>query len=86
MIKISEMNSYKQIKKKFDCLMKCSAKIFEAIRESTDGPVSADEFLPALIYIILKSNPTLMHSNLSFIRRFSIEFRTFRGETGNLLL
>lgn len=86
MFKISEMNSYKRIKEKFDCLMKCSTKIFEAIRKSTSGPASADEFLPALIYIILKSNPALMHSNLSFIRRFSVEFRTFSGETGNHIL
>ncbi|KAI6177658.1 Rab5 GDP/GTP exchange factor [Aphelenchoides bicaudatus] len=82
MIKISEMNSYKLIREKFDCLMKCATKISEAISASTGGPVSADDFFPTLIYIILKSNPTLMHSNLSFIRRFSVEFRTFTGETG----
>ncbi|KAI6240097.1 hypothetical protein M3Y99_00494900 [Aphelenchoides fujianensis] len=79
---IVDMNSHKLISEKFDCLMRCSAKIFEALRESTKAPASADEFLPVLIYVILKSNPPLMQSNLSFIHRFSLTFRTCRGETG----
>ncbi|KAI6188462.1 hypothetical protein M3Y98_00357500 [Aphelenchoides besseyi] len=79
---IVDMNSHKVISEKFDCLMRCSAKIFEALRESTKAPASADEFLPVLIYVILKSNPPLMQSNLSFIHRFSLTSRTCRGETG----
>ncbi|KAI6177659.1 hypothetical protein M3Y97_00932100 [Aphelenchoides bicaudatus] len=86
MAEISEMNSHKKIREKFDCLMKCSTKIFDALRESTNAPASADEFLPALIYIILKSNPTLMQSNMSFILRFSLPSRTSRGETGEQLI
>lgn len=82
MAEISEMNSHKKIKEKFDCLLKCSEKLFEAIRESTNAPAGADEFLPALIYVILRCNPTLIQSNINFIQRFSLTSRTCRGETG----
>lgn len=82
MAEIEQMNSYKRIKEKFDCLINCSTKIFEAIKASTKSPAGADDFFPVLIYIILKSNPSLIHSNLSFINRFSVEFRTYCGETG----
>lgn len=83
MAEISEMNTHKKVREKFDCLLKCSRKIFEAIRESTNAPAGADEFLPAFTHVILKSNPTLLQSNMSFISRFSIPSKVCRGETGN---
>jgi hypothetical protein len=82
MAEMEKMSSSKQIKQKFACLVQCSLKIFEAIHVSTGSEGNADEFMPVLIYVILKSNPTLICSNLNFINRFSVDFRTYYGQTG----
>uniref|UniRef100_A0A183GK28 VPS9 domain-containing protein n=1 Tax=Heligmosomoides polygyrus TaxID=6339 RepID=A0A183GK28_HELPZ len=81
---ISEMidiNSHRRSDEKLACLVRCSHKIFEALKES-GAPTSADEFLPVLIYVLLKGNPPLIQSNVKFISRFALPSRIMSGESG----
>ena len=41
---------------------------------------SADDYLPAFIYIVLKANPTMLYSNMNFISRYAYEKRVLQGE------
>ena len=81
---IIDLNQYRSVREKLDCLVDCSKTIFTALKESRAGaPASADEFLPGLIYIILRANPPLILSNMKFISRFALPSRIMRGESGN---
>ncbi|KAE9552461.1 hypothetical protein FO519_004313 [Halicephalobus sp. NKZ332] len=80
---IIDLNQYRSVREKLDCLVNCSKTIFTALKESRAGaPASADEFLPGLIYVILRANPPLILSNMKFISRFALPSRIMRGESG----
>jgi hypothetical protein len=76
------MEAKKAPQDKLNCVVKGCKLLQEAIRVSQNSPASADEFLPALIYLIIHTNPQYIHSNINYITRFTIPMRIMSGECG----
>lgn len=71
---LQKINAFKAPREKLLCIMNCCRVINNLLLNvslSTNHmPAGADDFLPTLIYIIIRANPPQLHSNLKFIQLF----------------
>lgn len=74
MSELRKMDSYKAPRDKMVCLLNCckviSQLLNDARADADEKLPGADEFLPALIYVVLKANPENLRSNLEYIDCF----------------
>eukprot|EP01114_Cavostelium_apophysatum_P009412 TRINITY_DN2254_c0_g1_i2.p1 TRINITY_DN2254_c0_g1~~TRINITY_DN2254_c0_g1_i2.p1 ORF type:complete len:696 (+),score=183.90 TRINITY_DN2254_c0_g1_i2:123-2210(+) len=65
------LNSFKSPQEKLHSILLCSKYLFEILREDRPNKsFAADEFLPLLIFTILKANPPNLHSNIQYLANF----------------
>ncbi|KAK9685115.1 hypothetical protein K7432_015620 [Basidiobolus ranarum] len=64
-----KLNHYKAPRDKLICILNCCIIIFGLLKH-LNTEASADRFLPILIFVVLKSNPPKLISNVQYISRF----------------
>lgn len=81
-----EMNSRTSSIDKLDCIVQCSKTIFELLQvnpaKGHNVPVSADQFLPVLVFVVIQANPPMLPADMKYLTRFSNPRRLMSGETG----
>jgi len=61
---------------KIDQVVRCSKSIASVLTTAMRGKLpGADDFLPAMILVVKKANPSRLHSNLTFIQTFAPQHR-----------
>ncbi|WWD19140.1 hypothetical protein CI109_103598 [Kwoniella shandongensis] len=80
-----KINHYKAPRDKMVCILNCCKVIFGLIRNAygTES-TGADNFVPILIFVVLRANPDNMLSNIEYISRFRSASK-LQGETGYYL-
>eukprot|EP01134_Creolimax_fragrantissima_P005603 CFRG5603T1 len=73
------INASKPPEDKLGCILRCCQSVFHIAAPATIG---ADEFLPILIYVVIKANPPKLHSNLQYLSRYCSPRRLLSGEGG----
>lgn len=72
---LQKINSYKAPGHKLVSILNCSRVILNVSMAANENPPGADEFLPVLIYVVIKANPPQLHSNLLYIQRYRQQSR-----------
>ncbi|KAF2645180.1 hypothetical protein P280DRAFT_465090 [Massarina eburnea CBS 473.64] len=75
-----KMKSYRAPRDKVICILNCCKVIFGYLRTSSSD-MSADAFVPLLIYTVLQANPDHLVSNVQYIMRFRNQDK-LGGEAG----
>ncbi|KAF2358608.1 VPS9 domain [Trinorchestia longiramus] len=67
---------------KLAVLVNVSYQIMQALSSLSGAPAAADDFLPALIFCLIRANPPMLHSNIAYITNFAPHSQLHSGETG----
>ena len=70
---ILELDGSRCPQDKLASVVACSKAVFAVLQAGGTEQASADDFLPALIYILLKANPPRIWSNINFITRCCLQ-------------
>ncbi|KAL5845600.1 hypothetical protein ACOSQ3_009124 [Xanthoceras sorbifolium] len=69
-----KINAFKAPREKLLCIMSCCRVINNLLLNASMSEnvvlAGADDFLPVLIYVVIKANPPQLHSNLKFIQLY----------------
>ncbi|XP_041370406.1 GTPase-activating protein and VPS9 domain-containing protein 1-like [Gigantopelta aegis] len=65
------INAYKTPKDKLQCVLRCSMTIMNLLSMANEKSVpAADDFMPVLIFVIIKANPPCLLSTIQYVNSF----------------
>lgn len=66
---LASINNFISPSEKLMCILNCCRIIIYSLQEAKSA-AGADDFIPQLVYTMIRANPPSLHSNISYISRF----------------
>ncbi|XP_003739093.2 rab5 GDP/GTP exchange factor [Galendromus occidentalis] len=78
------IDSKRSPREKLYCVIEAARNIFKMLQAAPQSKSQggADDFLPAMIYVVLRANPPRLHTNIKLVTLFSAQSRLRSGESG----
>ncbi|XP_065077824.1 receptor-mediated endocytosis protein 6 homolog [Ochlerotatus camptorhynchus] len=67
---LSFISAYRTPQDKVNCVIKCIKSLLSLLSIGSEKPVAADDIIPVLIYVIVKTNPPHLLSTIEYVNCF----------------
>ncbi|XP_063050724.1 GTPase-activating protein and VPS9 domain-containing protein 1 [Engraulis encrasicolus] len=67
---IRTINAYKTPRDKVQCILRMCSTIMNLLSLASESPPGADDFVPVLVFVLIKANPPCLLSTIQYISNF----------------
>lgn len=76
---LAQLDDVRSVQAKLLCFARCRDVISSVLQHGSMGNSGADDYIPALCWVLLRANPRTLLSNIQFVRVFCDSAQNYKG-------